>query len=64
MDKYFIEKLNNIIKEYRIWQKQLKEDIEMFDDTATKEELATLRTLKVVIQDLKSLKQIYNRKRK
>ena len=64
MDKYFIEELNKTIKEYKSWAKLLKADIEKFDDSTAIEEKGELRAVKIAIQDLTKLKNLYSKKRK
>ena len=57
MEKELEKQIDNLIREYGIWKRQLKKDIETYDDDATKEEIGELNAIKIVIQDLKKLKQ-------
>ena len=57
MEKELEKQIDNLIKEYGIWKRQLKKDIETYDDETTQEEIGELNAIKIVIQDLKKLKQ-------
>ena len=62
MDKLLEERINNLIREYRTWKKELKKDIETYDDNFAKEQKGSYDALEIVIQDLKKLKKMDKRK--
>lgn len=62
MKELFEKRLENLIREYEIWKRQLKKDIETYDDDTAKEQKGSYDALVIVIQDLKKLKNIEKRK--
>lgn len=60
MKELFEKRLEILIREYGIWKRQLKKDIETTLDITTNSKKGSIKTLEIVIQDLKKLRQLGN----
>lgn len=61
MENLIETKIKNLIKEYRAWKRNLKHDIETYDDTTAIEQKGTLYAVEIIIQDLKNLQKMSKR---